>query len=254
MELYDNPFSPYAFKVRAALYEKGIPHEKREIQKREDRAVLLRVNPRGEVPAIVEDGTAICDSKVICAYLEDRFPEPALYPRDPLRRARCRTLELKSDTDVDACVLVLGLLKLTRTDVAKDVPDALPQAEEILSRHYAHLERELAGREWFLGAFSLADIALTPHLRSAAFMGYAPGSEHPALSAWLERGRGRPSLERAMRELAQGYAASQQSDSVFDPNHLHWRNDRLEFALRVGLGPWLCSELARGRAFLSPIP
>jgi glutathione S-transferase len=254
MELYDNPFSPYAFKVRATLYEKDVPHEKREIQKREDHARLLRVNPRGEVPALVEGGVAICDSKVICAYLEDRYPAPALYPRDPLQRARCRYLELKSDTDLDACVLVLGILKLVKPDVAKDVPESLPKTEEILSRHYAYLERELAGRDWFLGAFSLVDIALTPHLRSAAFMGYAPGPEHPALAAWLERGSQRPSLARAMRELAEGYAASQQSDSIYDPNRLHWRDARLEFALRVGLGPWLLSELAKGRAFFSPIP
>jgi glutathione S-transferase len=50
MDLYDNPFSPYAFKVRAALYEKGIAHEKREIRTHADRELLLRVNPRGEVP------------------------------------------------------------------------------------------------------------------------------------------------------------------------------------------------------------
>ena len=254
MELCDHPFSPYAFKVRAALYEKGIPHEKREIRTQRDREQLLRVNPRGEVPALVEAGAAISDSKVICAYLEDRFPDPPLHPRDPLLRARCRELELKSDNEIDPCVLVLGILELMRPELAKQVPDALPNTEAALRRHYAYLERELAGREWFLGDFSLVDIALTPHLRSAAFMGHPPGPEHPGLAAWLERGAKRPSLARAMREFAEGYAASQQPDSVFDPDRLHWRNDRLEFAFRVGLGPWLIEEFARGRAFLSPIP
>ena len=254
MELYDNPFSPYAFKVRAALYEKAIRFEKHEIHKRADRATLLRLNPRGEVPALVDGEAVICDSKVICAYLEDRFPDPPLYPHEPVQRARCRYLELKSDTDVDACLLVLGILKLMKPDLAKDVPESLPNTEAALARHYAYLERELAGREWFLGNFSLVDIALTPHLRSAAFMGYPPGPEHPALAAWLERGAERPSIKRAMRELAEGYAASQQPDSVFDPNRLHWRDTRLEFAVRVGLGPWLLAELEKDRAFLSPIP
>ena len=254
MELYDHPFSPYAFKVRAALYEKDVPHEKREIRTRADHAKLVRVNPRGEVPAIVVGGQAISDSKVICAYLEDRFPEPPLVPRDPLLRARCRYLELKSDNEIDPVVLVLGILKLMKPDLAKDVPESLPNTEAALARHYAYLERELAGRDWFLGDFSLVDIALTPHLRSAAFMGHPPGPEHPALAAWLARGAERPSLKRAMREFAEGYAASQQPDSVFDPNRLHWRSDRIEFAVRVGLGPWLLSELAKDRAFLSPIP
>ena len=254
MELYDHPFSPYAFKVRAALYEKALRFEKREILKAADRGTLLRLNPRGEVPALVDGDAVICDSKVICAYLEDRFPDPPLYPHDVVLRARCRYLELKSDTDIDACVLVLGILKLMKPDLAKDVPGALPSAEAALARHYAFLEREIAGREWFLGNFSLVDIALAPHLRAAAFMGYPPGPEHPALMAWIDTASARPSIHQAIRELAAGYAASKEPDSVFDPNRLHWRDARLEFAVRVGLGPWLLSELAADRAFLSPIP
>jgi glutathione S-transferase len=255
VELYDNPFSPYAFKVRAALYEKGIAHEQREIRTHADRETLLCVNARGEVPALVDGAAVLCDSKVICAYLEDRDPEPALVPRDPAARARCRYLELKSDTDVDAAVFVLGILKLTRPDAAKEVPDALALTERALARHCDYLDRELAGREWFLGSFSLVDIALTPHLRSAAFLGCPPdAAAHPGLTAWLARGAKRPSLRRAMRELAAGFAASQQPDSLFDARRLHWRSDRIEFALRVGLGEWLADELARDRAFLSPIP
>jgi glutathione S-transferase len=174
MDLYDNPFSPYAFKVRAALYEKGIAHEKHEIRTHADREILLRVNPRGEVPALADGDAVICDSKVICAYLEERHPDPALYPRDLELRARCRYLELKSDNEIDACVFVLGIIKLTRPELAEQLPGALSGTDEALARHYDYLERELAGREWFLGEFSLVDIALTPHLRSAAFMGYPP--------------------------------------------------------------------------------
>lgn len=253
MELYDNPFSPYAFKVRAALYEKQIPHEQREIKKRADHATLARVNPRAEVPALVVDGVAISDSKVICAYLDERFPEPPLYGRDPLLRARCRYLELKSDNELDPCILVLGLLKLMKPELAKQVPESLPGTEAALRRHYATLERELGGSDWFAGEFGIADIALTPHLRSASFMGYPPGPEHPGLAAWLERSAQRPSVRRALRDFARGFAESKEPDSVFDPQRAHWRGDRIEFALRVGLGPWLADELAADRAFLSPI-
>src|SRR5688572_6139383 len=109
MELHDNAFSPYAFKVRSVLYEKRAEFTKRELKQAADREALLRINPRGEVPVLVDGDAVICDSKVICAYLEDRFPEPALVPNDPVLRARCRYLELKSDTDVDACVFVLAI-------------------------------------------------------------------------------------------------------------------------------------------------
>ena len=254
MELYDNAFSPYAFKVRAVLYEKDIAHEKRELTKHEDHVRLLQVNARGEVPALVDRGVAIIDSKVICAYLEDRFPDPTVLPTDPLLRARCRYLELKSDTDIDACVFVLSILKLIKPELAKELPHALLATEDAVTCHYAYLEKEIAGGDWFLGEFSLADIALTPHLRAIAFMGYPPGAQYPALSAWLKRTRSRPSITRAVRELAEAYKASQEPGGLFDLKRLHWRNDRIEFAMRVGLGAWLTSELAADRAFLSRIP
>ena len=65
-----------------------------------------------------------------------------------------------------------------------------------------------------------------------------------------------PLVERCeVREMAEGFAAAQNDpDSLFDSKRLHWRNDRIECALRVGLGPWLVEELAADRAFLSPIP
>ena len=255
MKLYDNAFSPYAFKVRAALYEKGIAFEKHEIRTQTDRMTLLAVNPRGEVPALVDGDTVICDSKVICAYLEDRFPTPPLLPADPAGRARARYLELKSDTEIDGCTAVLGIVKVARSALATDVPGALLRIEDALARHYAYLERELAGREWFLGDFSLVDIALAPHVKTATFMGYPPGSTHPALDAWLARVSKRPSVRQATREMAAAFAATRSDpDTIFDPNRLHWRNDRIEFALRCGLGPWLLGELASDRAFLSPIP
>ena len=255
MELYDNPVSPFAFKVRATIYEKGIDVEKREIRKRDQRAMLLAVNPRGEVPALVDGDVVLADSKVICAYLDSKFPEPALLPKDPALRARAHYLELEIDTVIDGCVFVLGTVKLMKPDLVRDVPDALARIEALLARHYSRLERELGGREWFLGTFSLVDIALAPHLIVAAFMGHSPGPEYPGLSAWLDRASKRPSIRQATREMAAAHAASLgDPDAMFDRSRMHWRNDRIEWAHRCGLGPWLVAELAADRAFLSPVP
>src|SRR5678815_3624988 len=71
MRLYDNAFSPYAFKVRACLYEKGIAFEHHDLRASADHADLRRVNPRGEVPALEDGATVLYDSKVICEYLEE---------------------------------------------------------------------------------------------------------------------------------------------------------------------------------------
>ena len=129
---------------------------------------------------LVDEGRVICDSKVICAYLEERFPEPELVPRDAVLRARCRYLELKSDTEVDVCLFVLAILNTPGPTHSRSCPDALARCAELLAAQYAFWERALAGRDWFMGAFSLVDVALTPHLRAAAFLGYPPGRKLPA--------------------------------------------------------------------------
>ena len=66
MMLFDNPLSPYSFKVRACLYEKGLEFEKREISTHSQRDELLALNPRGEVPALRDGDTVVVDSRVIC--------------------------------------------------------------------------------------------------------------------------------------------------------------------------------------------
>ncbi|MCG8592736.1 MAG: glutathione S-transferase family protein [Proteobacteria bacterium] len=252
MQLHDNAFSPYALKVRMVLYEKGVDFELCEVWTDADRERLRTLNPRVEVPALVDDGVAIADSRVICEYLEERFPEPAVYPRDARERARCRRLELKSDGEIDACAYVLGLVKLFRPALDKERPEIAERAGEIASQHHARLEQELGDREWLCGELSLADLALAPHLRTLAFMGHPPGPEHPALAAWLERLSARPSVRRGIREMAANFARAS-SEPGFEAAPLHWRDHRIECAVRCGLGSWLDQELASGGAFLSPI-
>jgi len=58
---------------------------------------VLELNPKRQVPVLVDGDVAIYDSTIIFEYLEDRYPEPALYPRDPARKARCRVLEAAAD-------------------------------------------------------------------------------------------------------------------------------------------------------------
>jgi glutathione S-transferase len=185
MTLFDNAFSPFAYKVRVALYEKGVEFEKRALRTAAEREELRRRNPRDEVPALQDGEAVIYDSTVICEYLEDRYPSPRLLPVDPVERARCRALELVSDTQLDACLFVMGLVKPSR-DLQSRVPDALSQAGVTLAKHHANLERELAGGDYFVGGeLSLADIAIYPHLRSAVFLGYPVGERCPGLQAWM---------------------------------------------------------------------
>jgi glutathione S-transferase len=251
MKLIDNPLSPYALKIRIILYEKGIDFEKSEIHTEEQREELLRANPRAEVPALVDGDTVVYDSKVIAEYIEEKFPKPALLPADPAGRARCRRIELLSDTEVDAAVVVLSMFKFFRPELAERMPQALERATALLHGQFLKLERELGGREYFAGAFSRADVALAPHFGAAAFMGMAPGAETPHLAAWLARVNQRPSVQRASQEAVAAVGQTYEHP-LFNPNRLHWRSDRIEQLIRIGMGPWLLDELAHDRAFLPP--
>jgi glutathione S-transferase len=253
MKLYDHPISPYAMKVRTILYEKGIPFEKAEIHTEAQRETLLRLNPRAEVPALLDGGAAIYDSKVIAEYLEETHPRPPLLPPDPVARAHCRAFELYADTQIDAATIAFAMFRYFRPALAGEFPDALARAEASLRGIFAELERRLGEREYFFGAFGRADIALAPHVGSCAFLGMPPGADTPRLAAWLGRVNARESVQRVTAEAMASLNQPVESP-FFDSNRLHWRSDRIEQLVRIGLGAWLQDELAAGRAFLPPSP
>src|SRR5436190_22115730 len=97
MKLFDNAFSPYAFKVRAVLYEKGVPFEQHALRTAAEREELRRRNPRDDVPALEDGDTVVYDSTVICEYLEEKHPSPRLLPAEPAARPRRRPLAVIAD-------------------------------------------------------------------------------------------------------------------------------------------------------------
>ncbi len=254
IQLYDNPLSPYARKVRLALYEKGLEFEKHEIHTKSQRDELLRVNPRGEVPALVDGGATIYDSAVICAYLEDRYPQVPLLPADPVERARCRRLEKISDGAVDVAGILVFISKMMRPELEQQFPELPAKVTAAVEDVYDFLEREIAGRQVFAGeAFSIAEAALLPHLSVLVFVGYPIGPSRPQLTAWLERMNQRESVQRDMADAVAAFEKSQTiADPLFDNQHLHWRDQRIEGLLQVGLGAWLLDEIEKGTGFLPP--
>jgi glutathione S-transferase len=92
LKLYGFPISDYTNKVRLALEEKGIPHElDLTIQPSQEDSFRQR-SPLGKVPYLETEHGIIVESTIICEYLEERFHEKPLYPKDPIARAKVRTL------------------------------------------------------------------------------------------------------------------------------------------------------------------
>ena len=90
--LWHIPFSHYSEKVRWALDYKGIAH-RRHVLGPDYLIRVLRATGQGKLPVLWLDGRAIADSTRIIAALEERDPEPSLYPRDSSTRRRALALE-----------------------------------------------------------------------------------------------------------------------------------------------------------------
>jgi glutathione S-transferase/RNA polymerase-associated protein len=249
LTLFDDVFSPYARKVRMALYEKGVPFERvRALHGDCNRTDFLHVNPRAEVPALVDGDFSLFDSTVICEYLEDRYPTPPIYPGDPQGRAACRLIEDLADTQLDAALYAVTVVEYGRHESHPAMHDA---AGRDCLRLYGELDRHLDNREFFCGEFSVADMAVAPHLTVAMFLGFPVDPDrHPALARWLNRVQERPSVARDnadVMETLQRLQAERQPG--FDPNRVQWRSDRLEWVMKNGFADWLVAEMSTGRAF-----
>ena len=197
MRLYWHPFSLFPRRVRIALREKGIACEEVEVDLPggATRATEFRrrLNPFGQVPVLEDEGLVIYESLAILEYLEERYPAPALLPSDAAARARVRQLMLASG-DYYAVPLKRWLTRLFMPEAAWDRADQERAAVEI-AEHLDVLEPILAERDYLADAFSLADVAYAPLVCELP----ACGLDHllatrPAVRAWTERLRARPSV------------------------------------------------------------
>ena len=184
--LYDADRCPYCARVRIALAEKGIAYETVVVDLADRPAWIYEKNPLGKVPVLEEGEFVLPESEVINEYLEERYPEPPLWPADPAERAAGRLLVHRFDE------LSRPYYALRRGD-----EDARPHLDAQLGR----LDSLLAGRPFLSGReFGLADIAYLPWiLRAESNLG-ADLTSREALAEWVERVAERPSVsaERAL--------------------------------------------------------
>jgi glutathione S-transferase len=177
LTLYDADRCPYCARVRIALAEKDVEYEAVVIDLSDRPAWLYEKNPLGKVPVLEEDAFVLPESAVIMEYLEERYPEPPLLPKDPADRAIVR-------------------LRIERFDnVLGDAYYAFRRGEEGSADRLAHclsfLDRRLAREPH---EYDLADIAYAPWLIRLRDLLGVDLTPYPAVLERLERLTERPAI------------------------------------------------------------
>jgi glutathione S-transferase len=212
MKLYYSPLSVYSAKPRIAMYEKGIAHETRLVNWTPTTGwikpdELPRLNPKLQIPVLVDGDAVVPDSTIIMEYLDERFPKTPLFPTGAAERARCRVLEDMGDMLIAPNQGVLVREVFLKPDPSTRDAAAVSQTKAELARQYERLDRELGKHDYLCGQFSVADISCFSPINIMSLMEGAPSPVLGAVTAWLDRMRKRPSVARYLEEFAQATAA-----------------------------------------------
>jgi glutathione S-transferase len=173
MKLYTSPTSPYARKVRVALTEKKIECECIDDNPWIEETAIPQFNPLGKIPVLIlDDGTALYDSRVIVEYLDTVSPVSRLIPEPSRQRIAVRRWEALADGICDAAITIVREQKRPAKQQSKDWIDRHFQK---IHRGVYELAEDLEDRIWCHGeAYSLADIA------TGCALGYLD-LRHPAI-------------------------------------------------------------------------
>ena len=203
MKLYTHGLSPYSAKVRIALDEKGIAFDEIALPLRRAGIThkpeeFLAANPRAQVPTLVDGDLALYDSTVIVEYLEEKQPEPHLFPVDRTERARARLVEDDGDHLMGGAVVDLIQETFRKPDPATRDEARIADAAARIHAAYDRLEAALDGQDHVMGEFGAADVAWFMPITCASLCGVPPADRHPRIAAWVARLNDRPSVARTM--------------------------------------------------------
>jgi glutathione S-transferase len=212
LTLYDCATAPSPRRARIFLAEKGVAYETVEVDLRGGEQMteaFRQVNPQCTVPALrTDDGLLLTDNAGIAAWLEARYPQPALMGETPAEKADIASWHWR--VEFEGLMAVAEALRNSAPAMANralpgpvDYPQIPQLAERGLLRlqhFFTLLDAHLAGRDYVAaGRFSLADITAVVAVDFARIVKVKPGEQHPHLVRWRAAMAQRPSMAMAAR-------------------------------------------------------
>jgi len=196
IKLYDFKSSPNCQRVKVVLAEKNLPYEVVPIdltKKEQKTPEYLKLNPYGKVPVLTDDATVLYESLIINEYLDEKYPNPPLMPKDPAKKAKGRILVDYGMAHFDSAYqkLRMELMKEAKERSQPIIDGAKSELKKLLQR----FEEELGDQQYLLGDFSVVDADLIPRFTRLEGFGVLPDPSLPRLGKYLERMKARPSVK-----------------------------------------------------------
>jgi glutathione S-transferase len=218
MKIYGIPISVHTRKVIVTAIEKKLPYQNEAVIPFKPPPGWRDLSPTGKIPAFSDDEVTLCDSSVICAYLERMHPNPPIYPADTRGHVQALWFEEYADGTIFREV-THGLFfnqvirpKILNTPGDQAVIDAI--RSEAVPAVFGYLEKSLSGPYLAADTFTVADIALLSNLINFHYLGYAIDRRYPKLAAYFARNIRHSAIAAALK-AEQSTAAGMGLDRSF---------------------------------------
>jgi glutathione S-transferase len=208
--LYHWPLCGASRSTRILLGEKKLEHTLIVEPYWKKREEFCELNPRSKVPVLVEEnGLTLCESSVICEYLEEAYPTQVDFMgASPAQRAQTRSLrslfEVDFFWDVSQKIVFEKTLKrhfgLGPLD-SKVVREGVKKLHEYME----YLSWLVSRRHWLAGEnFSVADMVGAGYLSALDYLGHVPWETYPEMKDWYARLKSRPSMRPLLEDRVPG--------------------------------------------------
>jgi glutathione S-transferase len=195
--LYDCATAPSPRRARILLAEKGVTHHTVQVDLKtgEQMGEAYRaINPQCTVPALLtEEGTVLSDNAAIAAYIEARYPQPALLGTTPLEKAEVASWQWR--IEFEGLMAIAETLRNSSPAMANralpgpvdyaQIPELAQRGLARVQQFFVTLNERLDGRDFVAaGQFSIADITAVVAVDFARIVKVKASEQHPHLMRW----------------------------------------------------------------------
>jgi glutathione S-transferase len=206
MVLHGASASPFVRKVLVALAIKKLPYEHIQQMPFTKDPEYRKINPLGKIPTLQDGDLTVCDSSVICEYLEDAYPQAPIYPDNIADKARARWYEELGGTRVAELAAGIFFQRFMRPMVLKQETDE-ELVEKIINKQLPpildYLESQVPGIDFIFGEFMIADMSLMSPFINAGYASYELDVDRwPVFANYVARVKTHPAVHQVLEAEA----------------------------------------------------